>query len=719
MGRALSMGTSSLLPLFQPRHVAVIGASRNEGKPGHAVVRNLISCGFSGRITPVNPAGGEIDGRACVTELALAEGPIDCVMVVVPASAAVAAVQQCAARGVRSVIVGASGFAETNTEQGRAWQEALTTIARGAGMRLLGPNTNGIYNATDAVSIGYNAAHADVANPGTISVISHSGALFGGVLGALRALGSGLSKFIPVGNEADIDMLDVVDFLIEDPATRVIGLVIEAISDGHRLREAALRARAAGKPIVALKVGRSKLGAGAALAHSSRLAGSARAYDALFRASGIASVQSVEALAGGCAVLAASDAPLAGAARPLVAVTTSGAGGALLADAAFLRGIPLAGSASGEWAGGAGAAIGALPARGWLRNPIDMGSLDTWAQLNEVYAALERDGICGPTAVYAHVAPSPAMDRQLVAALAARRKRVAAPIVLVAPGGLTADIEATYRDHGIAVFHDSMTCLDSLDCHYQTRAAQEPPDTAPPPNAFIAALLQAGGGQQFLSELASAAILREAGVKMVPSHQVSDPDQAASAAHAVGYPVVLKALVPGIAHKHDAGLVQIGLENEATLRSAFATLLGNITKAGASQAETMFVLQPMLKGQAELILGISHEASLGHFLVIGLGGVNTELLDQVVLLPVPSTRNAIMETLAPAPLGRLLRKLAGGGDALLTDVVDNACALQALVRSEPGRIRSVDINPVLVTAQGCKAVDALIVLAEPMGALSR
>jgi acyl-CoA synthetase (NDP forming) len=715
MGRALSMSIcpiASLLPLFQPRHVAVIGASRSEGKPGHAVVRNLIRCGFSGRITPVNAAGGEIDGLACVTSLALVEGPIDCVMVVVPASGAVAAVAECAAQGVRSVIVGASGFAETNTDQGRAWQDALTTIARGAGMRLLGPNTNGIYNATEAVSIGYNAAHADVANPSTISVVSHSGALFGGVLGTLRALGSGLSKFIPVGNEADIDMLDVVDFLIEDPATRVIGLVIEAISDGHRLRAAALRARAAGKPMVALKVGRSQLGAGAALAHSSRLAGSARAYDALFRAGGIASVQSVEALAGGCAVLAASDAPLAPGDRRLVAVTTSGAGGALLADAAFPRAIPLAGSATGEWDGAAGAAIAALPARGWLRNPIDMGSLDTWAQLNEVYAALEQDGLCGPTAVYAHIAPSPAMDRQLVAAVAARRNRVAAPIVLVAPGGLTADIEADYRKHGIPVFHDSLTCLDSLACHYQTRTAQDAPDTAPAPKAEISALLAAGRGQEFLSELASAAILREAGVSMVPSQEISNADQAALAAQSVGYPVVLKALVPGIAHKHDAGLVQIGLATEAGLRLAFNTLLANITKAGASPAEASFVLQPMLKGRVELILGVSQEASLGHFLVIGLGGVNTELLDQVVLLPVPSTRGAIMETLAPTPLGRLLRKLAGGSDALLVDVINNALAVQALVSSAPAQIRSVDINPLLVTANGCQAVDALIVLAE-------
>jgi predicted CoA-binding protein len=152
----------SLDSLFRPRHVAVIGASRTPGKSGHAVVKNLITCGFTGLVTPVNPAGGEVEGIACATAIADIADPIDCAMIVLPAAGVVAAVRACAAHGVKSVIVGASGFAETNTAQGRDWQAALTAIAADAGMRLLGPNTNGLFNANDRVSIGYNAAHADV-----------------------------------------------------------------------------------------------------------------------------------------------------------------------------------------------------------------------------------------------------------------------------------------------------------------------------------------------------------------------------------------------------------------------------------------------------------------------------------------------------------------------------------------------------------------------------
>jgi acyl-CoA synthetase (NDP forming) len=689
----------SLDSLFRPRHVAVIGASRTPGKSGHAVVKNLITCGFTGLVTPVNPAGGEVEGIACATAIADIADPIDCAMIVLPAAGVVAAVRACAAHGVKSVIVGASGFAETNTAQGRDWQAALTAIAADAGMRLLGPNTNGLFNANDRVSIGYNAAHADVRDPGPIGVISHSGALFGGVLNSLRRIGAGLGKYVPVGNEADIDMLDVLDYLIDDPDTTVIGMIIEAISDGERLRAAASRAFAAGKPIVALKVGRSQVGVGAALAHSSRLAGSARAYDALFRAAGIASVTSVEALAGGCALLARK--PARAGDRRLIAVTTSGAGGALLADAAAVRDIPLAGAATGEWHGKAGEAIAALPARGWLRNPIDMGSLDTWAQLNEVYAALEEDGFDGPTAVYAHVAPSPAMDQELVAALAARAARTASPVVVIAPGGLNDTLEAAYRDVGIPLFHDSATCFDSLNCFYQLRTPAADDVLLENEAPGIAAGLAAGAGQSFLSETDSAEILRRAGVPMVPSQDVADVEAAVAAASTLGYPVVLKALVPGIAHKNDAGLVQVGIGSEAALRQAFAVLAANVARLDAPGRT---ILQPMLKNRGELILGVTREANLGHFLVIGVGGVHAEIFDQVTLLPVPLAPAAMREALEATILGRLLRKL-DRVDAMLAA----AAALQALVIRHGEAILSVDINPLLVVDDGLRAVDALVV----------
>ena len=367
MNKAAADAVQSLRPLLRPNSIAIIGASRTPGKSGHSVVRNLVNGGFQGRIFPVNPAGGEIEGLRCYPSVAALPERADCAILVIPAADMVEAVRQCASAGVRTVIVGASGFAETGESEDKQRQDALAVIARDAGMRMLGPNTNGILNTVDRMLLGYNSEYRQRFEPGSISMVSHSGALFGGIARSLRRFGAHLCKFIPVGNEADIDILDVLEFLIHDDATRVIGLIVEGIGNGERLKRLAQIANHLGKPIVALKVGRSTVGAEATMAHSSRLAGSARAYDALFDACSIATVRSVEALSGGCALLA-DRTPRAGAGdQTLVCVTTSGAGGALLADFAAEKKIKLAGDKAGEWQDGASSIIGALPARG--RNP--------------------------------------------------------------------------------------------------------------------------------------------------------------------------------------------------------------------------------------------------------------------------------------------------------------------------------------------------------------
>lgn len=553
---------AALRPLFRPQHVAIIGASQTPGKLGHAVVENLLKGGFAGRISPINPAGGNILGLPCCRTLADVSEPVDCAMIVVPAGAAVAATRDCAAHRVKTVVIGASGFSETGTTQGRGWQEELPAIARAADMRLVGPNTNGIYNATDRLSLGYNAEHGEPIAPGDISIVSHSGALFGGVARNLKRLGTGLAKFIPVGNEADLDMLDFVEYLIADPATRAIGLIVEALSSGARLRALALRAHRVGKPIVAVKIGRSAIGAGAALAHSSRLAGAARAYDALFRECGIAAVRSVEALAGGCAVIAAAGPRAAQTDRRLIAITTSGAGGGLLADFAAERGIPLAGNTTGEWQGTAASAIAALPSSGHLRNPFDLGSLaGDWSRVADALLALERDGFDGPIAAYAHIAPRGGLDESLVECLAARRKLSPAPIVVIAPGGLTPAIETAYIAQGVPVFHDIGTGMDSLACHY---ARLRPPAAMAANAESVEPIAATHAG--VLTELESAVVLRRAGIPMVQSHAAGSPDEVERVAAGLGYPAVLKAIAADVTHKKDAGMVVTGIGEAPALR---------------------------------------------------------------------------------------------------------------------------------------------------------
>lgn len=662
--------------LFRPKHVAVVGASRTPGKLGHSVLKNLVNSGYTGRVSAINPAGADVEGKPGYRSLKDLPEPADCVFLAIPAAAIPDAVRECAEAGVRVAVLGASGFAELGTDEAEKRQAAVAAAARAGGLRLVGPNTNGVLSTVDHLSLGYNASHSERLAPGNVSVVSHSGALMDGIARRLYRAGGALSKFVAAGNEADLNMLDYLEYLIADDSTRVIGLVIEALSDGPRFRDLALQARAAGKPVVALKIGRSAVGAQATLAHSSRLAGRARAYDALFREAGVASVATVEALAGGCALLALkrdfTD-------QRLVCVTTSGAGGAILADFAGERGMPLA-----------------LDTPPGIRNPVDMGVVGgDWSGLRQVFEALERNAMVGPTVAYAHSAAAPGWDANMADALIERHKRCAAPVLALAPGGLPGEIEERYRRGGVAMYHDTAACFDSLNCWYQALAGIEvSPLPKPSRKATIVAL--AGARGRFLDEAQSSEVLRQAGVPMVESVKVFSREEAIDAAAALGYPIALKALAPGVAHKNREGLVALGIGDPASLDGEFRTMESRL-----GGKEVPFLVQPMVSAKAELIVGVSREAPLGHFLVFGLGGVLAEVLDRVTLVPIPVNGTALRARIAASPLGRL---------APVEELARVLEALQELTLGQAELIDSIDVNPLLVTSRGCMAVDALIVL---------
>jgi len=698
---------AALAPLFKPKTVAVIGASKTPGKQGHTAIKYLQRAGFPGRIFPVNPAGGEIEGLPCYASLADIPETVDSALMVIPAGVSVDAVREAAARGVRSLIIGSTGFAELGTEEGRARQDDIVRIARASGMRIVGPNTNGIFNASDRFSLGYNTSHGEPLMPGPISIAAHSGALFNSIAPRLRELGAGLSKFVPVGNEADLSMLDFIEYFIDDPDTGVIGLIIEGISDGARFRALAGRARAAGKPIVALKLGRSKAGAGATEAHSSRLAGSARAFDALFEEYGIASVPTVEALAGACAVLMATRPGARPADPALVCVTTTGGGASMVADFAAARGLKLAGNPDGTWGGRVGALIASYKDVGVVRNPTDTGSLGgRQERMTDLFKAQEADGYSGPVMVFTHSLPNIKGSQLIADMMIARKERTGAPVVVVAPGGLDPTIVGQYVGAGVPFFRDVATAFDSLEAYYDTLPRETPPPAIK--DATLAPLAaKLGGTASFLSETESADILRAAGVPVVASHPAATADAAAAHAKSVGYPVVLKALAPGVAHKNERGFVIAGIRNETALRDAHAVLESRVAADGIERNEVSIILQPMAPARAELIAGVSWEEPLGHFLVIGLGGIYTEVLDEVMLLPVPVSPARIRVRLADSKVGRLVRRI--GGDKALDEVVRALDGLQRLVMTHGDRIRSIDVNPLLVGEAGCVAVDALIV----------
>lgn len=698
--------------LFQPRSVAVVG-SGTPGKPASTVVRNLVRWGFQGDIFPINREGASLDGYRGYRRLADLPTVPDCAMVVVPAQNCPDVLQQCADLGVRFAIIGASGFAELQTLPGLERQRAIEEIARQTGLHLVGPNTNGVFNAIDGVSIGYSAAYGERFKAGNISIVSHSGALFDGLVRRIESLGRGLARFIPVGNEADLTMLDFLEFLIDDAATGVIGLVIEGLGDGARFRQLAARARANGKPIIALKVGRSEAGMSATLAHSSRLAGASRAYDALMRECDVAAVTTGEALAGGCALLSLTSDINQSQDERIVIVTTSGAGGALVADVATERGLQLAGD-RGEWDEQTAAALARITTSARIRNPIDLGSVGDWGKLGDILRKTQPVAD-GPVVVYAHTPAEQYMTDRLVEALIERRSATSAPTVILAPGGLPEPVESAFIESGVLVFHETAVCFDSLMCYYAMRRAPAKRDHSVPlerPNRTLdvgrevdAAL--SGGGM--LSEVQSAAILSRFNIPIVSSQTVASRDDALSIAAALSGPVVLKALAPGIAHKHDYGFVKVGLSTPDSLLEAYDAMERRVLEAGFKRPEVTFILQPMIAGELELIAGTSWEGPLGHFLVFGLGGVLAELLDEVVLLPIPIDTSTLRARIHESRAGHLLKKMIREPQRIIDQVVSALDALQSIVVEHGDRISSIDVNPLLVSDAKVVALDALVV----------
>ncbi len=347
--------------LFKPRSVAVIGASPVAGKPGNNVVRHLLAGGFRGDIWPVNPRGGRIGALDCYASVEDLPGVPDIAFLAVPAGAVEDVLAKCAAAGVGVAVIGASGFAELGSEAGRARQARLAEIARASGMRLLGPNTNGLVSAPEGLALGFNVCFPEATRaPGGVSIVSHSGALFDAVSRRLARSGAGLSRFVAVGNEADITLTEIVAWLATDPATAVIGLVVEALDDGARFRR---RGRLGGAQRQADRRAEGRADARRRQRRARPFQPHGRKQRApmrrCLREAGVASVGSVEGFAAACALLALTP-DWRPAREPLLCVSTSGAGGALVVDAATELDCRLPARSDGGWSEPAGRALSAL-----------------------------------------------------------------------------------------------------------------------------------------------------------------------------------------------------------------------------------------------------------------------------------------------------------------------------------------------------------------------
>ena len=684
--------------LFRPRSVAVIGASSDPNKIGGRPIAFLKRAGYSGAIFPVNPSADDIQGLTAYASLDAVNQTIDQAIIALPAKAVLAALDECTALGVRAIQVFSAGFGEGG-DQGRREQQALSAKAAAAAVRVLGPNSLGLFNTTDRF-FGTFATALDGAWPktGSIGVATQSGAFGSYFFGLAQARGLGFSHFVATGNECDVDVADCVAFLSQDPTTRVIVMAVEGCKDGKRLIEALAAARAVGKPVVAMKVGVSRAGARAAATHTGALSGEDRVFDAVLREFGAWRAHSLEELVD--VAYMASMAPLPRGKR-LAVVTTSGGIGVLTADAAEARGLELPPIADTV----AARIKERVPLAGGT-NPVDtsagiIGNLAVYADIASLM--LDNRGYDTALCFLAHIGRNPAHWAQLRGPLHALRQRhpeLPFAAVLLADDGVAGELE----EQGFAVFADPTRAVAALAACATLAEARQP---APPPPPLPMDCRITG---ELATEADAKEVLGRRGISFAPERHARSADEAAAAAEALGYPVVLKILSPDIPHKTEVGGVALGLADACAVEEAYVTILQRVqASAPSARIDGMIVAKHLTDG-VEILVGTACDPIFGPVLTVGAGGVLAELHDDVSLARCPVTVEQALTLIDRTRAGALTRGHRGRPPVDRPALAQLVARLSEIAWQLQDQVAEIDLNPVLARQDGAFALDALVTL---------
>ena len=676
---------SDLAALFAPGSVAVLGVSRNPAKLGHRLLQNVKESGYAGAIHPVNPSGEAILGCATVPSVAALPAGVDLALVSLPAPAVPDAIAALAVRGVRAAVILSSGFGEVD-DDGRSTQTGLLATARAAGLRLVGPNCMGVYSGPARLNGTYFWDLPRAA--GGISIVSQSGAYGGLIFRHLGARGLGVARFVSIGNQVDVEIAEVLDWLVDDPATTLIACFVEALRDGPRFLTAARRA-AGRKPVVVLKGGRSEAGRRAAGSHTGSLAGAWEVYRAACGSARVVLAEETEEFLDAIETLVAIPATRP-AGRGIAILTVSGGPSVVAADTAEREGlqVPALGEAARE------ALRGLLPPFAAVGNPVDLTpQVDPARIAPAVGRVFDEPGVAGVIAVNVGLDLSEFADAIVSGARATGKPAVA----------FTADapeIAARLRAGGVPVLPSPERAVRAWRALWQARPparrATAPALRVPPQ---VRAALQSTRGA--LPYGLARELLEACGIRFCREAIVASAEDAVAAAGRIGYPVVVKAEATGLTHKTEAGGVVLDVGGPAAVRAACAALRA---RAGAAR----FVVQERVGPGVELLLGARRDEAFGPVVVLGAGGVLTEVLRDVSVRLAPldegEAEGMLHEGARPRLLAgpRGLRPVEPGG---LVGLVE---ALGALVAAE-SRIVEIDVNPLIAAGADLVAVDALVI----------
>lgn len=668
------MQDSGIEAIFSAKRIAILGASSDPSKFGYRAVINLKESGYSGEIIPVTRSGGEVLGIQSIPDLASAAPGIDLVLMCIPAPAVPDAISQAIALDAKAAIVYAAGFAEAG-EQGRALQDDLRARLDKGRLRMVGPNCLGTRHFHTGVNATVN--RSDAPEKGAIAFLSQSGSFGNAAFSALGQLRAGLSIYASIGNIIDVTHADLIRYCGDDPHTEVVAAFAEGVPNIDTLLDAIAEV-APKKPIVILKGGRSPLGQRAALSHTSSLGADGRVMAALLREAGAIVVESMQELFDTAAGFAATGKFLPRGRRTSI-FAVSGGPSVVASDHCYDEklDLPPLGERLKELRK-------ILPPWASINNPVEIGGQAKGAYIDTATSIAAQDVVDSMIAI--------AIGLDIAdfgaGAVAARAKK---PVVgcVVAP-----KMEDLFKANGIPNYPSVERAVRTM--RHLTDRGTAPPQAKPRGQALPRRDIANG----VLSEAESKKYLAQYGLPVTSEQEVQGADAALAAAERIGYPVALKVSSAEIAHKSDRGGVLLNLGDAAALRRACETMQQRFP-------DTPMLVQQMLPSGLELIVGASRTSATGPVVMIGVGGVLTEVLNDVVFCRAPATADAVLAALGQLRTKQLLDGYRGIAAVNKRAIADIAATLSGIVAGNSD-ITEVDLNPVIATADGATIADALI-----------
>src|SRR5512132_1948351 len=700
--------TAAMRAFLGSRSVAVIGASRRRGTVAGELFHNLLAAGFNGPVYPVNPKAPVVQSVVAYKSALEVPGPVDLAVLVVPAPLVVQAAQECAAKGVRALVVISAGFAETGPE-GAQRQRELVTVCRQAGMRLIGPNCLGIVNTDPEVRLDATFG-PNVPRQGRVGFLSQSGALGLAIIDYANALGLGLSSFVSVGNKADISSNDLLSYWEQDERTGLVLLYLESFGNPRKFARIARRV-ARTKPVLAVKSGRSAAGARASSSHTGALlAASDITVDALFHQAGVIRTDTLAELFDVASLFANQPVP---AGRRVGIVTNAGGPGIMCADtceAGGLKVVELSPQLQASLREG-------LRAEAAVANPVDMLASAPPEHYRRTVELVATSGE-GDAVIAIFIPPLPADTAQVARAVreaAAAAGPVPVPVLQV----VMSSVDPPPEDgdgHGPGLPHyrfpeDAAQALVraveyGVWRRRPTGTVPELPEARPDEAAaLLAAALADGQGGRWLGPAEVARLLACYGLPVAPWRLAGSPEEAAAAAATLGGPVALKAVAPRLVHKTEAGAVRLGLAGADQVRAAADDMVETVAAQGYVVEELL--VQRMVGDGVELLVGVVHDASFGPVVACGAGGTAVELLKDVAVRITPLTDRDAAEMVRSLQTFPLLDGYRGAPKTDVAALEELLLRVSALVDAHP-TIAELDCNPVRVLTEGVVVVDARV-----------